>query len=102
MYEVDHIKPLMDGGDNIYPDNYQLLCPNCHRVKTILERSRDGDIYNHHRWGDTLMAPVNRDTLMAPVNRRPRVNQMLQALQPARDPGEMNNAFYSFAIEMVS
>jgi len=35
-YEVDHIKRLADGGNNL-PQNLQALCPNCHRKKTFHE-----------------------------------------------------------------
>jgi hypothetical protein len=33
-YDVDHIKELIDSGDNTL-DNLQALCINCHRVKTL-------------------------------------------------------------------
>ena len=34
--ELDHIKPLADGGTNEF-DNFQLLCNNCHARKTRRE-----------------------------------------------------------------
>ena len=43
LWEVDHITPLNEGGSNVWPDNFQLLCPNCHSVKTKRER-RDNDL----------------------------------------------------------
>ena len=40
--EVDHIIPLFQGGtDDSY--NMQLLCYDCHKVKTINERKKDGN-----------------------------------------------------------
>lgn len=36
-YEVDHIKPLWKGGEDIM-SNLQALCPNCHGEKTLRER----------------------------------------------------------------
>jgi 5-methylcytosine-specific restriction protein A len=35
--EVDHIKPLEHGGTN-EDDNLQLLCSECHKVKTATDR----------------------------------------------------------------
>lgn len=35
--ELDHILPIQFGGDNS-PENLQLLCHDCHRVKTQYER----------------------------------------------------------------
>jgi len=40
-YEVDHIIPLYQAGDNSF-DNLQLLCPDCHRTKTVDDRRRKG------------------------------------------------------------
>lgn len=39
-YEIDHIMPLVLGGSN-WPDNLQLLCPKCNRVK----KDRHPDIW---------------------------------------------------------
>jgi predicted restriction endonuclease len=36
-YEVDHIKPLYQGGNNSMA-NLQALCRNCHGKKTLLDR----------------------------------------------------------------
>ena len=38
-HELDHIKPLADGGleDFSRPELYQLLCPSCHEAKTVQE-----------------------------------------------------------------
>lgn len=35
--EVDHIKPLKDGGEH-FISNLQLLCMNCHMEKTVRQR----------------------------------------------------------------
>lgn len=37
--EIDHIKPLWDGGDNAL-DNLQVLCFKCHREKSAQEHKR--------------------------------------------------------------
>ena len=39
MFDVDHIKPLKDGGDHS-KDNLQLLCFNCHRFKSAIENKK--------------------------------------------------------------
>ena len=36
-FETDHKIPIMSGGSN-KPTNLQILCPECHRWKTKLER----------------------------------------------------------------
>ena len=51
LFKIDHITPLNEGGTNVWPDNFQLLCPACHTVKTKLERSHDNDIKMSLRWG---------------------------------------------------
>lgn len=33
-YDVDHIERITDGGKIFDMDNYQLLCPNCHKKKS--------------------------------------------------------------------
>ena len=42
FFDVDHIVPLEITGDKRrqykYDDNCQILCPNCHREKTLTER----------------------------------------------------------------
>lgn len=35
-YEVDHVRPLWNGGSNRRP-NLQALCANCHALKTLRE-----------------------------------------------------------------
>jgi 5-methylcytosine-specific restriction protein A len=35
-FDADHILPLADGGTNEL-DNFWILCPNCHRIKTMHE-----------------------------------------------------------------
>lgn len=37
-FEIDHIQPLFDGGSND-ESNLQALCAQCHRIKSIDERS---------------------------------------------------------------
>lgn len=39
--EVDHIKPLEDGGNN-HQSNLQALCRECHREKTNREAAANG------------------------------------------------------------
>lgn len=34
FFDIDHILPRVDGGKN-NPENLQILCPNCHRKKTL-------------------------------------------------------------------
>mgnify|MGYP003148888910 CR=1 FL=1 len=36
-FEVDHVRSLGTGGDNSL-SNLQALCPNCHSVKTAMDR----------------------------------------------------------------
>ena len=35
--EVDHVRPIQDGGDKYNPANLQLLCRHCHHDKTRSE-----------------------------------------------------------------
>ena len=37
--DIDHIVPLSEGGADD-PSNYQTLCANCHRLKTLEEKRR--------------------------------------------------------------
>ena len=37
LVDLDHITPVKDGGTNCL-SNFQILCPNCHRVKTHQEQ----------------------------------------------------------------
>jgi len=36
--EVDHIRPLAQGGARLDPDNLQALCRSCHSLKTATDR----------------------------------------------------------------
>ena len=36
MFDIDHIRPRSEGGGN-GSENIQVICPNCHREKTVLE-----------------------------------------------------------------
>lgn len=38
-YEVDHIRPLVEGGSN-HPDNLRTLCVPCHRAETAALAAR--------------------------------------------------------------
>ena len=43
--EVDHLKPLIDGGAPYHLDNLQALCRACHHAKTTGEnRRRSGKV----------------------------------------------------------
>jgi hypothetical protein len=39
VFHVDHVKPLAHGGPHTV-NNLQVLCPNCHAMKSALENSR--------------------------------------------------------------
>lgn len=36
-YDLDHIVPLAEGGGGCWLSNYQLLCTDCHAIKTAQE-----------------------------------------------------------------
>lgn len=38
--EVDHIKPLWQGGQEFNPSNIQSLCTECHKAKTAQEATQ--------------------------------------------------------------
>jgi len=38
-YDIDHIKPLADGGKDV-PSNMQAICGSCHRQKSHLEHGK--------------------------------------------------------------
>jgi phage FluMu protein Com len=42
-WELDHINPLFNGGDN-ERQNMQILCGCCHGAKSILERASGGSV----------------------------------------------------------
>jgi len=44
-YEVDHVKPLWEGGPDCVETNAEALCNNCHGVKTQRESIRRRDLY---------------------------------------------------------
>jgi len=37
-WEADHILPVFKGGAGLGIENYQTLCPHCHKIKTNLDR----------------------------------------------------------------
>ena len=37
--EIDHVRPLADGGARLDPDNLQALCRSCHSLKTATDRA---------------------------------------------------------------
>jgi 5-methylcytosine-specific restriction protein A len=37
---IDHIKPILDGGDEWDRDNLQGLCESCHNRKTAIETNK--------------------------------------------------------------
>jgi 5-methylcytosine-specific restriction protein A len=41
--EVDHIIPILEGGDRLDPANLQPLCTKCHREKSLEDRFRRGE-----------------------------------------------------------
>lgn len=44
VFEVDHVVPVVEGGDWFDPDNLQLLCLPCHRRKTSEMATRRASI----------------------------------------------------------
>ena len=42
--EVDHIVPVMKGGQPFEPTNLQVLCPACHVLKTHLDLGQLPDV----------------------------------------------------------
>ena len=46
--EVDHIKPLRDGGARLDQTNLQALCKSCHSRKTAREGVRRSDLGRSH------------------------------------------------------
>lgn len=48
-YEVDHVKPLWEGGEDRIETNAEALCNNCHGRKTQLESIRRRDAYRERR-----------------------------------------------------
>jgi HNH endonuclease len=40
FFDIDHIKPRRQGGDS-QTSNLQILCPNCHRIKTLLDSQHE-------------------------------------------------------------
>lgn len=42
--EVDHIIPIWIGGQSLGVDNHQVLCKNCHRIKTSREASERAEL----------------------------------------------------------
>lgn len=48
-YEVDHVKPLWEGGKDCIEANAEALCNNCHGKKTQLESIRRRDAYRERR-----------------------------------------------------
>ena len=48
-YEVDHVKPLWEGGADCINTNAEALCNNCHGRKTQLESIRRRDDYRERR-----------------------------------------------------
>ena len=61
--EIDHIKPLASGGDNSY-DNLQVLCKQCHFVKT--KEEKDNHEYfkiseTHSSFNEDVRKIINSD-----------------------------------------
>ena len=44
FFDIDHIVPKSLGGKNTQ-DNLQIICPNCHRIKSLKEESVRNDLY---------------------------------------------------------
>ena len=51
--EVDHVKPIQDGGDPWDPANLQTLCRSCHIAKTRGENARS-ESPERKAWRDYL------------------------------------------------
>lgn len=48
--EVDHVKPIRDGGAPYDLDNLQSLCPTCHARKTRMEIGLGREDPERDRW----------------------------------------------------
>lgn len=68
-YEVDHIRPLWEGGEDCITTNAEALCNNCHGKKTQLESIRRRDAYRDRREKAILDAKrtAAAETPVAPV-----------------------------------
>ena len=39
--QIDHVKPMSDGGEPFDMNNLQALCRDCHTCKTTMENTKD-------------------------------------------------------------
>lgn len=60
--EVDHVKPIRDGGAPYDMSNLQALCPSCHTRKTRLECGHPELSPARQAWRDLLKATGKRGT----------------------------------------
>lgn len=58
-WEADHILPVFKGGSGLGIENYQTLCPYCHKNKTKLDRIPDR-FYIHTPCFDVIHSPFER------------------------------------------
>lgn len=67
-YQVDHITPLWDGGEDCHETNAQALCPNCHAGKTQKEDIRRRQEQRSATWE---IIKEKRDELQLDTPRNP-------------------------------
>lgn len=89
-WELDHINPLYKGGSNFYnfykdskkdhlQNNLQILCPNCHAIKTQQEKVEFYQIERREKYGDSC---VNFDQAKYFYNPIPCISPYFKNISP--------------------
>ena len=100
-YEVDHVKPLWDGGPDCFETNAQALCPTCHATKTQLE-----SIERRRKIDDARMEAVNKALASASTSdsvittnlpKQDHVVRKMKDISSAFDTFTHDNPFLQFA-----